>query len=72
MRKININTFIAVLLSCLVVLLTGINMCFSNKIEKYVEYYEATETLLDTLEYHDNWVDRFDPIDYYEAREALK
>ena len=47
-------------------------MCFSNKIEKYVEYYEATETLLDTLEYHDNWVDRFDPINYYEAREALK
>lgn len=72
MRKININTFIAVLLSCLVVLLTGINMCFSNKIRKYVEYYRATENLLDTLEYHDNWVDRFDPIDYYEAREALK
>ena len=70
MKKI--ETFIVVLLSCLVVLLTGININFSNKIEKYVEYYEATETLLDTLEYHDNWVDKFDPVDYYEAREALK
>ena len=27
---------------------------------------------IDTLEHYDNWVDRFDPYEYYEAKENLK
>lgn len=40
-------------------------------INSYKEYYHATESLLDTLEHYDNWVDRFDPQDYYDAVEKL-
>ena len=43
-----------------------------NKVQPYRDYYNATETLLDTLENDCNWVDRFDPYEYYEARENLK
>lgn len=43
----------------------------AHVINSYKEYYRATENLLDTLEYHDNWVDRFDPQDYYDAVSKL-
>lgn len=48
---------------------TSINS--SKELEYYKEYYRATEALLDTLEDHDNWVDRFDPQDYYDAKSKL-
>ena len=41
------------------------------ELNSYKEYYKATECLLDTLEKYDNWVDRFDPEDYYSAIEKL-
>lgn len=41
-------------------------------IDAYDAYYKHTEALLDTLEHYDNWVDRFDPYEYYEAKENLK
>lgn len=41
-------------------------------LEAYKAYYNATEALLDTLEKDCNWVDRFDPYEYYEAVENLK
>lgn len=72
MKKISTTTLIITLLFCSKIILLIVNIYYANRIEKYIEYYEATETLLDTLEEHDNWVDRFDPVDYYEAREALK
>ena len=43
----------------------------SNLIEAYDAYNKSTEELLDTLEKYDNWVDRFDPYDYYESRAKL-
>lgn len=43
----------------------------SNLIEAYNAYNKHTEELLDTLEKYDNWVDRFDPYDYYESRAKL-
>lgn len=41
------------------------------ELNSYKEYYKATECLLDTLDKYDNWVDRFDPEDYYKAVENL-
>lgn len=43
-----------------------------NRVQPYRDYYDATEALLDTLENDCNWVDRFDPYEYYEAKENLK
>lgn len=43
-----------------------------NKVQPYIDYYNATEALLDTLDNDCNWVDRFDPYEYYEALENLK
>ena len=43
-----------------------------NKVQPYRDYYNATEAFLDTLENDCNWVDRFDPYEYYEAKENLK
>ena len=43
-----------------------------NKVQPYRDYYNATEAFLDTLENDCNWVDRFDPDEYDEAKENLK
>lgn len=40
-------------------------------IEAYDNYSIATEELLDTLDSEYNWVDSFDPQEYYDSREAL-
>lgn len=43
----------------------------SDLIEAYDAYNKHTEELLDTLEKYDNWVDRFDPYEYYESKAKL-
>lgn len=43
----------------------------SQIINSYREYYSATESLLDTLEHHYNWVDGLDPQDYYDTVDKL-
>ena len=40
-------------------------------IKAYEAYNKATEELLDTLESQYNWVDAFDPCDYYDSRAKL-
>lgn len=40
-------------------------------IKAYDAYYKHTEELLDTLNSEYNWVDAFDPCDYYESRTKL-
>lgn len=40
-------------------------------IKAYDAYNEATEKLLDTLDDRYDWVDSFDPYDYYESRTKL-
>lgn len=40
-------------------------------IKAYGAYNKATEELLDTLDSQYDWVDAFDPYDYYESRAKL-
>lgn len=40
-------------------------------LEAYDAYNKATEELLDTLNSEYDWVDAFDPQEYYESREKL-
>lgn len=43
----------------------------SNLIEAYDAYNKYTEELLDTLDSEYDWVDAFDPQEYYESKEKL-
>ena len=43
----------------------------SKLIEAYESYNKHTEELLDTLDSEYDWVDAFDPQEYYESREKL-
>ena len=43
----------------------------SRLIEAYDAYNKHTEELLDTLNSEYDWVDAFDPYDYYESRAKL-
>lgn len=40
-------------------------------IKAYAAYNKATEELLDTLDNQYDWIDAFDPYDYYESRAKL-
>ena len=40
-------------------------------IDAYDAYNKATEELLDTLDAQYDWVDAFDPYDYYDSRAKL-
>jgi hypothetical protein len=42
-----------------------------DQVDDYHQYYVATEDLLDRLDQHYNWVDAFDPQDYYDAASKL-
>lgn len=50
----------------------GIWYSDTNKVQPYRDYYNATESFLDTLDHYYDWVDGFDPYEYYEAKENLK
>lgn len=43
-----------------------------DQVDDYHRYYVATEEFLDELDKHYDWVDAFDPEDYYEAVSKLK
>lgn len=47
------------------------NTRVNNLLSAYNSYNKAAEDLLDTLENQYNWVDAFDPQDYYESRAKL-
>ena len=64
------NYAIAVLI-LVVLALAGVTLYQSERLSAHKEYYKATENLLDTLENHYNWVDAFDPQDYYDAVDRL-
>ena len=72
MRKAVILAFVAIALSscCNTVIFTE---CEKQKelISAYEAYYRASEGLLDSLDSHYDWVDAFDPMDYYDARYKL-
>lgn len=64
------NILITVLV-LVVLILAGVTLYQSERLNAHKEYYKATEDLLDTLENHYNWVDAFDPQDYYDAVDRL-
>lgn len=43
----------------------------NNLISAYDSYNKATEDLLDSLDNEYNWVDAYDPQEYYASREKL-
>ena len=43
----------------------------NNLLNAYNSYNKATEDLLDSLNNEYNWVDAYDPQDYYESRAKL-
>ena len=43
----------------------------NHPLSAYDSYNKATEDLLDTLNNEYDWVDAFDPQDYYESRAKL-
>lgn len=59
------------LLWAAIVLLLVVNMVSYYKINQYRDYYQATEKFLDELDVEYDWVDAFDPQDYYDAASKL-
>lgn len=47
------------------------NTRVNTLLNAYDSYNKATEDLLDSLDNQYNWVDTFDPQDYYASREKL-
>lgn len=43
----------------------------NNLLSAYNSYNKATEDLLDSLDNEYNWVDAYDPQEYYESRAKL-
>ena len=43
----------------------------NNLLSAYDSYNKATEDLLDSLDNEYNWVDAYDPQEYYESRAKL-
>ena len=59
------------LLWAAIVLLLVANMVSYYRINQYKDYYQATEKFLDELDVEYDWVDAFDPQDYYDAASKL-
>ena len=47
------------------------NTIVNHLLSAYDSYNKATEDLLDTLDNEYNWVDAYDPQDYYDSRAKL-
>lgn len=60
------------LLWAAIVLLLVANMVSYYKINQYKDYYQATEKFLDELDVEYDWVDAFDPQDYYDAASKFR
>ena len=68
-KTILLCTFAAIVAFC-----AGFLVCQNTTnelIDAYNAYNKAAEELLDTLDNHYDWVDAFDPYDYYESRAKL-
>lgn len=72
------NTFticiLSIILGMIVGFVAGHSVATSESVkylEAYDAYNKATEELLDTLDNQYDWVDAFDPQEYYESREKL-
>lgn len=72
------KTFFLCSLAAIVAFRAGFMVCQnttvkqqSKLIEAYDAYNKHTEELLDTLDSEYDWVDAFDPQEYYESKEKL-
>lgn len=71
MKQKSLIWAVIVLLVCNVVTIIGWSKSM-DQVDDYHQYYVATEDFLDELDKHYDWVDAFDPEDYYEACSKLK
>ena len=72
------KTIILCIISMIIGIVAGFMVCqntnntrVNNLLSAYNSYNKATEDLLDTLDNEYDWVDAFDPQDYYESRAIL-
>lgn len=72
------KTIILCIISMIIGIVAGFMVCqntnntrVNNLLSAYNSYNKATEDLLDTLDNEYDWVDAFDPQDYYESRAKL-
>ena len=71
MKKKILLVAIFILLISNFICLIGWNNSINNT-AKYYNYYNATEKFLDELDQHYDWVDAFDPQEYYEAVDNIR
>lgn len=72
------KTIIFCILSMVIGMIAGFMVCqntnntrVNHLLNAYDSYNKATEDLLDSLNNEYNWVDAFDPQDYYKSRAKL-
>lgn len=72
------KTIIFCILSMIIGMVAGFMVCqntnnirVNNLLNAYDSYNKATEDLLDSLDNQYNWVDAYDPQEYYESRAKL-
>ena len=68
------KTIIFCILSMVIGMIAGFMVCQNtnnNLLSAYDSYNKATEDLLDSLDNEYNWVDAYDPQEYYESRAKL-
>lgn len=72
------KTIIFCILSMVIGMIAGFKVCqntnytrVNNLLNAYDSYNKATEDLLDSLDNEYNWVDAYDPQEYYASRAKL-
>jgi hypothetical protein len=71
MKQKNLVIAVIVLLVMNVVTVIGWSKSM-NQVDEYHHYYVATEKFLNELDVEYDWVDAFDPQDYYDATSKLR
>ena len=74
MKKTLIICILSIILGMIVGFVAGHSVATSESVkylEAYDAYNKATEELLDTLDNQYDWVDAFDPCNYYDSRAKL-
>lgn len=74
MKKTLIICILSIILDMIAGFVAGHSVATSESVkylEAYDAYNKATEELLDTLDNQYNWVDAFDPCDYYDSKAKL-
>ena len=71
MKQKQLLIAVLVLLVSNIFCILGWNSSINDKV-KYHNYYNVTEKFLDELDQHYDWVDAFDPQEYYDAVEKIR